>query len=265
MGYQQGAEGVIAYSIFDSTFDQNYKAISDYSWNQRTTGTLDEFDKRYFQSISKEHWDLIFRAYRLYNKAIHILAPLASSIGSNKLKRFDQIIYEISNDLQIFDNSQKAIEKLLQAKNYLTRCLDLSPRFPQIIKYLILECDWISIIAQELEQVFIISKRYNDIVKTNTLKRKNELKKSLDCLKKLLLQHDQIMNNIESIKDHFNVPLCLVRMSILRDGLHNFFSKIKNMLTKIDNGEVEYPPVLEICPTEYELACNIKNTEYGLF
>ena len=111
----------------------------------------------------------------------------------------------------------------------------------------------------------MISKRYNDIVKANTLKRRNELRKSLDCFKNLLSQHNQVMNNIESIKDHFNVPLCLVRMSILRDGLHNFFSKIKSMLTKIDNGEVEYPPVLEICPTEYELASNVKNTEYGLF
>ena len=70
LGHRDNAEGVLAYSSFDKSYDRAYDAVAEYSWDFVKTGTPRDFDERYVLRNFGEYADEAGEALRLMNLCV---------------------------------------------------------------------------------------------------------------------------------------------------------------------------------------------------
>jgi hypothetical protein len=84
-GYEQGAEGIESYGVYDPAFHRNFCAMSEWGWNFLGGGELEDFHKKYARALfADKAWQEGLAAMRVFGTVVD--SPAGGSIGMGMVR-----------------------------------------------------------------------------------------------------------------------------------------------------------------------------------
>jgi len=269
LGYENGAEGIESYGVYDPAFHRNYLALSEWSWNRETVDRIENFRMKYTLMFRDFSSPQVAEAIAEFDKIIDP-GPIRNLISQlvyypytyvNKDKLYPRNYLNECLDLLLKDQkgSRQKLEEALIASNKAyegfktLKCS--SGELSQVIRNYAAEAKRIESIAKEFLLLMDACEVYNQAMEL-TEKPGNPHEEVLSRLEtcqtrldEILNVHDSMMTEMEEVKEDYLIPHLMRDLTMMR----NAFLKLHSRLAEIVDSIRESRGSLELVPIEWIL------------
>ncbi len=268
LGYEQGSEGSEAYCTFDYSFHRNKLCLAEYSWNQKKTGSLDDFREKYIKGTfgadahiardAFEHFDkvvepdglgaivnstLIYYRYSYVRKGLEYPRDYPGEAFTKLYEDIESARENLQNALDEISEARKGFVKLREGESGQIRLID----------HYIVECKRYETVLRAYLQLLDIE----DMYKTAAKAIEGEPSAAGDILNKLVKQanellrsQDELMARIEKVKSQYLLPHTMRDLTFFRNFLVSLLDFLDGVLREVKTGAISQLPALDLKNTQ---------------
>ena len=256
LGYKNGAEGIESYGLYDPAFHRNYLALSEWSWNQKTVGNLENFKNKYLSLLQDSPSPQAVEAMAELDKIVEP-GPVRDLISQLVYYRYTYVDKDkpyprdyLAECLQLllpdWEDSQKKLKEAVNAsgKAYegfkALKCS--SEELNNVIRNYAAEARRTGTIGKEFLILMDVYDAYNqarELAEKYGERHKeviSKLETSLSKLNEILDIHDSMMLEMEEVKEAYLVPHLMRDLTMMRHAFLELRNKLVEIMTSIERG-----------------------------